>query len=646
MALLKLIKLTNNVWKHNADIGGDFILTKFYAKNEFSKFLIVESYGAKRFEYLINEIEVYDIGGTAETFTTFELLFIRLKALGYTGYYEDGTFIFVPADYISDDAGNSLVIGTDNKFFVPVSGGGGVASVSGSMVDNTNPLSPIINSDTTKQDALVNGTNIKTINGTTILGSGDLVVSGGGGTPEPYSNVLHLGNSICKHPITSFWWGEWGMAATVRENDYVHKFWDFLKEKSPSSTSNAEFIALWEQNYMTYDKSILNTVILASDLVVIRLGENVTYTVDYQNAYKELVQHVQTVNPNAQIILGGQFDFQFKQNVETAMINVANELQLPFVSLKHLTDASYKQFVGAVVQGDDGNPHTITNTGVADHPSDLGMLEIAKCLFSALNFEEETEVKAPQVFIYGDVILNDSHNNSDLIIKANSIITVPKDLTPYFKARVFTDNLSSVTFLAGTGTTILNTNLTLESNKGAVLLKNGGSFEYGLYGDLIASGLNPLKHYHSKIYSNSLTGTTETIMNDSTLLPIAYLDNGTLDLLVSGNRTVITTGFTFIRFYINSSHSLTGATKVAEYASGSTTSIRNLFMSRNMVFSPTTISTANTIGTQTDAGTIGNQRNQNFAYVLKNNPYIIVTYQHQQADCTAVFEKIDLKLYN
>lgn len=33
-----------------------------------------------------------------------------------------------------------------------------------------------------KQDTLVSGTNIKTINGTTILGSGDMVISGGGST--------------------------------------------------------------------------------------------------------------------------------------------------------------------------------------------------------------------------------------------------------------------------------------------------------------------------------------------------------------------------------------------------------------------------------------------------------------------------------
>lgn len=36
-----------------------------------------------------------------------------------------------------------------------------------------------------KQDALVSGTNIKTVNGSSLLGSGDLVVSGSGGGASP-----------------------------------------------------------------------------------------------------------------------------------------------------------------------------------------------------------------------------------------------------------------------------------------------------------------------------------------------------------------------------------------------------------------------------------------------------------------------------
>ena len=56
-------------------------------------------------------------------------------------------------------------------------------------VDNTTDANKPISSATqtalnAKQATLVSGTNIKTINGTTLLGSGDLVISGGGGLTE------------------------------------------------------------------------------------------------------------------------------------------------------------------------------------------------------------------------------------------------------------------------------------------------------------------------------------------------------------------------------------------------------------------------------------------------------------------------------
>lgn len=59
------------------------------------------------------------------------------------------------------------------------------ADVGLNNVDNTSDISKPISTATqsalnVKQDTLVSGTNIKTINGSTLLGSGDLVVSGGG----------------------------------------------------------------------------------------------------------------------------------------------------------------------------------------------------------------------------------------------------------------------------------------------------------------------------------------------------------------------------------------------------------------------------------------------------------------------------------
>jgi len=86
MALLKIIKISEGVWKHWSDKDGFFALTRLYAKMESDKFLIVEYYGAKRYKYVISEIEVYDIGGSAETFANFDDLQIRLKALNYIGY--------------------------------------------------------------------------------------------------------------------------------------------------------------------------------------------------------------------------------------------------------------------------------------------------------------------------------------------------------------------------------------------------------------------------------------------------------------------------------------------------------------------------------------------------------------------------------
>jgi hypothetical protein len=109
MALLQIKKLSTKVWEHIADIGGSYVLTKFMAKKEFNKFFIVEVYGSKRFEYSINEIEVYDIGGVAETFTNFEDLFLRLEILKYTGFYIDGEFTFNPSSYDLSEFQNNEV---------------------------------------------------------------------------------------------------------------------------------------------------------------------------------------------------------------------------------------------------------------------------------------------------------------------------------------------------------------------------------------------------------------------------------------------------------------------------------------------------------------------------------------------------------
>jgi len=85
MSDLEIYKLQSGAFKHVDSIDGEFFLGRFSFKNEFAKAFIVEAYGAKRREYVIGDITVYDYLGSAETFTNFTDLINRLVALNYTG---------------------------------------------------------------------------------------------------------------------------------------------------------------------------------------------------------------------------------------------------------------------------------------------------------------------------------------------------------------------------------------------------------------------------------------------------------------------------------------------------------------------------------------------------------------------------------
>lgn len=74
------------------------------------------------------------------------------------------------------DQRTSFLINKINNLPQSSTGGGTWGSITGTLSDQTD-LQTVLN---TKQATLVSATNIKTINGSSILGSGDLVVSGGG----------------------------------------------------------------------------------------------------------------------------------------------------------------------------------------------------------------------------------------------------------------------------------------------------------------------------------------------------------------------------------------------------------------------------------------------------------------------------------
>jgi hypothetical protein len=88
-----------------------------------------------------------------------------------------------------------------------VTAGTNPTTLSGYGITDAQPLSANLTSwsgitTASKQDTLVSGTNIKTVNGNSLLGSGDLVISGGGGGTGTVTSV-GSGTGLTGGPITT-----------------------------------------------------------------------------------------------------------------------------------------------------------------------------------------------------------------------------------------------------------------------------------------------------------------------------------------------------------------------------------------------------------------------------------------------------------
>lgn len=211
--------------------------------------------------------------------------------------------------------------------------------------------------------------------------------------PKVVKKWITLGNSITKHAITPFWWGEWGMAATEKTKDYVHLLNSLLEEKYNTPISfEAVNIAAWERDFKTFDKeSLRHNISGDEDIILIRLGENVpnneeTYFV-YKNELADLVAFLKRLSPNAFFVITGNFWTNNRKDV--IQKDVADQYNCIWVPLAQLDTHENKSTLETKVFGDDGVWHTVseggkTASGVANHPGDLGMKNIAIAIFNAI----------------------------------------------------------------------------------------------------------------------------------------------------------------------------------------------------------------------------------------------------------------------
>ena len=200
--------------------------------------------------------------------------------------------------------------------------------------------------------------------------------------PGAKLKVLFVGNSITRHmPLPSIGWeGDWGMAASCEEKDYVHQTVRLLEEKlgEPVNFCVAQ-LAEWERRYREGAAPLEEFYIpardFAADIVIIRIGENINRDADHEVPcepfYEEMVKFFVT-DPDAQVIVTDNFWNIPQLNVQFEA--AAKKNGWTFVKIGDLEQDERTMAKGL-----------FWHEGVAAHPSDYGMLKIAERLAGAVN---------------------------------------------------------------------------------------------------------------------------------------------------------------------------------------------------------------------------------------------------------------------
>lgn len=190
--------------------------------------------------------------------------------------------------------------------------------------------------------------------------------------------IMFVGNSMTLHGIKDDigWHIECGMAASKKENDYVH----ILMKKVDGIIPDSEYcicqVAEWERRYKNGEEtySLFESASdFDADIIVMRFIENCpTNDFDSEIFKSQLDGLLKYLNKSgkAKIIITTGF---WRHPADETIIEYAKENNLPLVELGDLGEKDEMKAIGL-----------FEHEGVANHPGDLGMKNMADRIFVEL----------------------------------------------------------------------------------------------------------------------------------------------------------------------------------------------------------------------------------------------------------------------
>lgn len=192
------------------------------------------------------------------------------------------------------------------------------------------------------------------------------------GREDAKKKLLIVGNSITRHAPSAGigWHGDWGMAASAAENDFVHVLERALEEAGIDVLIKVHQLATWERGHSSDDALVPLTPDreFDPDALLFRLGENVTVVESFREHLAEFVNYV---CPNGKAVF--TTTVWKKEGINDAIVSVAEERGEPLVELYDIGKNEKYMAIGQ-----------FEHRGVAMHPSDAGMKFIAEAVLPHL----------------------------------------------------------------------------------------------------------------------------------------------------------------------------------------------------------------------------------------------------------------------
>lgn len=200
--------------------------------------------------------------------------------------------------------------------------------------------------------------------------------------------VLFLGNSITRHgPAPHIdWHGDWGMAATAPEKDYVHLVAAAVAKRSGGEPEIlVRNIADFERGYADYDvaEKMKDLFAFDADLVVLAIGENTPEFASPEEAAKfqagvaKILEGVRRDGRRPIVVV--RSCFWPVESKDARLRAAAKEADAIFLDIADL---------GRDPANAARSERPYKHEGVAGHPGDRGMKAIADAIVRALEGAE------------------------------------------------------------------------------------------------------------------------------------------------------------------------------------------------------------------------------------------------------------------